>query len=79
MTWLRENLTADGTVTTTDTWLLRRLGAGNAAGGRLLARSRPVRLIPERPAHLDAGWPDQAEPLRGPRSGLDNLFQGEVR
>ena len=24
MTWLRENLTADGTVTTTDTWLLRR-------------------------------------------------------
>ena len=27
MTWLRENLTADGTVTTTDTWLLRRLGA----------------------------------------------------
>jgi glycerol kinase len=27
MTWLRENLTGDGTVTTTDTWLLRRLGA----------------------------------------------------
>jgi glycerol kinase len=27
MTWLRENMTADGTVTTTDTWLLRRLGA----------------------------------------------------
>jgi len=27
MTWLRENLTADGTVTTTDTWLLDRLGA----------------------------------------------------
>ena len=27
MTWLRENLTADGTVTTTDTWLLHRLGA----------------------------------------------------
>jgi len=27
MTWLRENLTADGTVTTTDTWLLARLGA----------------------------------------------------
>ena len=27
MTWLRENLTADGTVTTTDTWLLGRLGA----------------------------------------------------
>ncbi len=28
MTWLRENLTADGVVTTTDTWLLDRLGAG---------------------------------------------------
>jgi len=27
MTWLRENLTGDGTVTTTDTWLLARLGA----------------------------------------------------
>ena len=28
MTWLRENLTAEGAVTTTDTWLLARLGAG---------------------------------------------------
>jgi glycerol kinase len=27
MTWLRENLTADGVVTTTDAWLLARLGA----------------------------------------------------
>ena len=27
MTWLRENLTTDGVVTTTDTWLLARLGA----------------------------------------------------
>ena len=27
MTWLRENLTAAGVVTTTDTWLLARLGA----------------------------------------------------
>jgi len=35
-------------------------------GGRLLARSRPVRLIPERPAHLDAGWLDQVEPAGGP-------------
>jgi glycerol kinase len=26
MTWLRENVTRDGVVTTTDTWLLRRLG-----------------------------------------------------
>jgi len=27
MTWLRENVTADGVVTTTDSWLLHRLGA----------------------------------------------------
>jgi thioredoxin reductase len=33
--------------------------------GRLLARSRPVRLIPERPAHLDGGWLDQVEPAGG--------------
>ena len=34
--------------------------------GRLLARSRPVRLIPERPAHLDGGWLDQVDPAGGP-------------
>src|SRR6266571_7701892 len=28
MTWLRENITGDGTVTTTDSWLLARLAAG---------------------------------------------------
>jgi glycerol kinase len=28
MTWVRENLSADGVVTTTDSWLLARLGAG---------------------------------------------------
>ena len=28
MTWLRENLTTGGVVTTTDTWLLDRLGGG---------------------------------------------------
>jgi len=28
MTWLRENLTTDGVVSTTDSWLLARLGAG---------------------------------------------------
>ncbi|MGH3266708.1 MAG: FGGY family carbohydrate kinase, partial [Trebonia sp.] len=27
MTWLRENVTANGVLTTTDTWLLHRLGA----------------------------------------------------
>ncbi len=34
--------------------------------GRLLVRSRPVRLIPERPAHLDGGWLDQVDPAGGP-------------
>ena len=46
MTWLRENLTADGVVTTTDTWLLARLGGGVRDGRRhrvpdAAARPRP--------------------------------------
>jgi hypothetical protein len=39
------------------------------AGGqdrRVLARSRPVRLIPGRPAHLGAGWLAQVDPAGGP-------------
>jgi len=34
--------------------------------GRLLARSRPVRLVPERPVHLDASWLPQVDPAGGP-------------
>jgi thioredoxin reductase len=34
--------------------------------GRLLARSRPVRLIPGRPVHLDAGWLPRVDPAGGP-------------
>jgi len=34
--------------------------------GRLLARSRPVRLIPERPVHLGAAWLDRVDPAGGP-------------
>jgi thioredoxin reductase len=33
---------------------------------RLLARSRPVRLIPARPAHLGAGWLSRVDPAGGP-------------
>jgi thioredoxin reductase len=33
---------------------------------RLLARSRPVRLIPGRPAHLGAGWLPRIDPAGGP-------------
>ena len=34
--------------------------------GRLLARSRPVRLIPERPVHLGAAWLARVDPAGGP-------------
>jgi hypothetical protein len=34
--------------------------------GRLLARSRPVRLIPERPAHFSGGWLHLVDPAGGP-------------
>jgi thioredoxin reductase len=33
---------------------------------RVLARSRPVRLIPGRPAHLEAGWLSLVDPAGGP-------------
>ncbi|HET9971384.1 MAG TPA: FAD-dependent oxidoreductase [Streptosporangiaceae bacterium] len=33
---------------------------------RLLTRSRPVRLIPERPVHLGAGWLYEVDPAGGP-------------
>jgi thioredoxin reductase len=36
--------------------------------GRLLARSRPGRLIPERPAHLGSGWLAQVDLAGGPVS-----------
>jgi hypothetical protein len=34
--------------------------------GRLLTRSRPVRLVPERPVHLGAAWLDRVDPAGGP-------------
>ncbi|MGH3286507.1 MAG: NAD(P)/FAD-dependent oxidoreductase [Streptosporangiaceae bacterium] len=34
--------------------------------GRLLARSRQVRLVPGRPAHLGAGWLARVDPAGGP-------------
>ena len=39
MTWLRENLTTDGVVTTTDTWLLHRLGAGYVTDAATASRT----------------------------------------
>jgi thioredoxin reductase len=35
-------------------------------GGRLLARSRPRRLIPGRPVHLPGGWAAETDPAAGP-------------
>ena len=34
--------------------------------GRLLARSRPLRLVPGRPVHLGAGWQARVDPAGGP-------------
>ena len=39
MTWLRENLTAEGVVSTTDTWLLARLGAGYVTDAATASRT----------------------------------------
>ncbi len=39
MTWLRENLTDGGVVTTTDTWLLNRLGAGYVTDAATASRT----------------------------------------
>jgi glycerol kinase len=39
MTWLRENLSADGVVTTTDSWLLARLGAGYVTDAATASRT----------------------------------------
>ena len=45
MAWLRENVTRDGVVTTTDTWLVHQCGAfvtdAATASRSLLARSSP--------------------------------------
>jgi glycerol kinase len=53
MTWLRENATTDGVVTTTDTWLLHRLGAEYVTDAATASRTMLL--------DLDATqWSDQA-------------------
>ena len=53
MTWLRENLTTEGVVTTTDTWLLARLGAGYVTDAATASRTMLL--------DLDAtGWSPEA-------------------
>lgn len=53
MAWLRENLTADGVVTTTDTWLLARLGAGYVTDAATASRTLLLDLD-------TAGWSAEA-------------------
>jgi glycerol kinase len=53
MTWLRENLTTAGVVTTTDTWLLARLGAGYVTDAATASRTMLLDLD-------TAGWSGEA-------------------
>jgi glycerol kinase len=53
MTWLRENVTQDGVVTTTDSWLLRRLGADYVTDAATASRTMLLDLD-------TTSWSDQA-------------------
>ena len=53
MTWLRENLTGEGVVTTTDTWLLARLGGGYVTDASTASRTLLLDLDA-------AGWSAEA-------------------
>ena len=53
MTWLRENLTAGGVVTTTDTWLLGRLGADYVTDAATASRTMLLDLAA-------VGWSEAA-------------------
>ena len=70
--WISPNVTGAAAAPPLGRFVLRsgefRRGARLEArqDGRLLTRSRPVRLIPERPVHLGAGWLDQVDPAGGP-------------
>ena len=55
MTWLRENVTVKGVVTTTDSWLLHRLGGGTS----------PTRRPP--PARCCSTWTRPSGPIRPAR------------
>jgi glycerol kinase len=53
MTWLRENVTTDGVVTTTDSWLLHRLGAQYVTDAATASRTMLLDLDA-------AAWSDRA-------------------
>jgi hypothetical protein len=70
--WISPNLAGSATAPLLGRFVLRsgefrrRARLEARQDGRLLTRSRPVRLIPERPVHLGAGWLDQVDPAGGP-------------
>ena len=70
--WISPNAIASAASPPRDRFVLRsgefrgRVRLEVRQDGRLLARSRPVRLVPGRPVHLDAGWQARVDPAGGP-------------
>ena len=70
--WISPNAIGSAAPPPLGRFVLRSAGFRRAArlevrqDGRLLARSRPVRLIPERSVHLGAAWLDRVDPAGGP-------------
>ena len=70
--WISPNAIGSAAPPPLDRFVLRSAGFRRGArlevrqDGRLLARTRPARLIPERPVDLRAGWLAQVDPAGGP-------------
>lgn len=69
--WISPNAITAGTPPPLGRFTLRAAGFGRSGlevrqDGRLLARSRPRRLIPGRPVHLAASWLGAVDPSAGP-------------
>ena len=70
--WISPNAIGSGAPPPLGRFVLRSAGFRRGArlevrqDGRLLARTRPARLIPERPVHLGAGWLARVDPAGGP-------------
>jgi hypothetical protein len=72
LSWISPNVIRPATPPPRGRFLLRSDSPRRAArievhqNGRVLARSRPRRLIPGRPVHLPGGWAVRADPAAGP-------------
>jgi thioredoxin reductase len=66
--WISPNVISSAAAPPLGRFVLRSRVFRRAARleGRLLTRSRPVRLMPERPVHLGAGWLNLLDPTGGP-------------